>query len=328
MRHTRLATALALLPLAAVACGTATGSTSDTGPTSSPPTSTTPHTGTPDTARAFAAQLLAGIAVPDGARVSAQAPTKAFDRPPEMPSLGSRPVVLSRFWDVDLPAAALRAWLRTHTPATLVPDGTGTTSVPSALGATTVSSSFLAYRVRALPASLATGEVYLRVEPAGPHRSALGAYALTLAQPVRPAAELVPMGLDSAVIGWSLAPGGTPVRKTLTGAAAQQLARDFDRLPVSTAGVVHCPVQIGGTDVVVTFRAGGHTWRADVPSCPSIRVTRDGATLPALQFGAAFSADLERYVGREPGQAPPPGGVIPLVRPPAHVPAPTPASPR
>jgi hypothetical protein len=153
----------------------------------------------------------------------------------------------------------------------------------------------------------------------GSGRSAIAAYALSLAQPPRPDAEKVPADLGSAVIAWSLAPGGTPVRKELTGAAAQKLALDFNRLRVDVSPFSPCPLipQQGG-DIVVTFTADGHTWKVDVPACPDIQVKRDGKALPSLAFGQAFLNDVRKYAGHLPQSGPPRADeVVPLGQPPS-----------
>jgi hypothetical protein len=134
----------------------------------------------------------------------------------------------------------------------------------------------------------------------------------------RPAAENVPLPLSSAVIGWSLAPGGTPVRRELSGPRARKLVRDFNALRIDTAGVRHCPmIATRRSDVVINFTADGHTWTVDVPACPNIRVTRDGSRLPALDFGQPFMEDLKLYGAILPQSGRPRAGeAIPLVQPP------------
>ncbi len=251
--------------------------------------------------------------MPTGAKVSAHAPSKALEHLPESPGLSETPLVLKRYWAVDSSATAVFAWLKSNAPTGLRLDGSGFTGGPG-----TAAQHFVSYRAASLPRGIAVGDLYFAVVPTGPNSSAIGAYALTLAQPPRPAAENVPANLSSAVIGWSLAPGGTPARKELTGAAARKLARDFNALKVDTAGVRHCPmIPMVGGDVVVTFTADGHTWKVDVPACPDIGVTRDGVKLPPLAFAPGFLNDLKTYAGHLPQAGPPRGGgVIPLVQPP------------
>jgi hypothetical protein len=229
-----------------------------------------------------------------------------------MPSLSKKPVVLKKFWTSDSPASAVLAWLKANVSGGLHASGSGSSEGPGG-----ASADYLAYGPTALPGSLALAELYVTVVPTGSSSSAIGAYALTLAQPPRPADEMVPLDLSSVVIHWSLAPGGTPVQKQLTGPAAVRLARDFNSLRVDTRGVVNCPLILTrGGDILVTFTADGHTWKVDVPPCPAIRVTRDGSNLPALSFRKAFLADVKKYAGHLPESNPPRvGGVIPLVQP-------------
>jgi hypothetical protein len=70
-------------------------------------------------------------------------------------------------------------------------------------------------------------------------------------------------------------------------------------------------------DITVTFTAAGHIWKAVIPACPDIHVTRDGAVLRSLAFGNPFLADVKAYTGYLPHTGPPtaPGGAIPLVHP-------------
>ena len=134
--------------------------------------------------------------------------------------------------------------------------------------------------------------------------------------PARPPAEIVPTAGVTAVVGWDLAPGGTPVRKPLGAAASAALARDFNALKVRTAPPEPCPLipRGGGSVVTVTFSAGGSTWRAIIPVCPAIAVRRDGHRLPPLDFGQPFLRDLRGYAGHLPWDGPPAGGggVTPL----------------
>ena len=311
MRRTRLTTTLVAIPLAAAACGTATTSTA-AGGHGGPGGPVTSGLASAVTPRSFASAMLARFPVPFGAKVSAHAPSWALEHPPELPGLIKRPVVLRKFWTSDSSATAVLAWLKSNLPDSLDSTGTGFSWGPGV-----VPSHYLAYRSAALPDSLAIGELYLAVVPTGPSSSAIGAYALTLAQPPRPAAEMIPLDVSSAVIQWSLAPGGTPAQKELTGPAAVRLARDFNSLRVNTWGTVHCPMMTVGSDIVVTFTADGQTWKVDVPLCPDVRVTRDGSQLPALASGKAFLDDLKKYTGQLPESNPPRvGGVIPLVKPP------------
>jgi len=229
-----------------------------------------------------------------------------------MPGLNKPPIVVKRFWTVDSSAADVFHWLRTHRPSGIGADGEGST------GAGSTTARFLSYRSTSLPAAVAAGYLYVAVVPTGPSTSAIGAYALTLPQPRRPAAEIVPLGVSSVLIGWSLAPGGTPARKLLTGPAALRLTRDFNSLRVDTSIPRPCPMIPGQSgNVVVRFSADGHTWQAEIPACPDIAVTRDGSSLPPLAFGSAFLDDVKRYTGDVPWGGPPVGGVVPLVQPPA-----------
>lgn len=327
MRRSRLTAILATLPLVAVACGTATSPPSSDGPggrtggsaAPDPPrafqTAAVDPPGALDGAwaEAFAAGLLARVNLPQGAKVSAHAPSKALEHPPEMAGLLHPPVVVDKFWTLDSPAPSVLGWLRSHAPAGMRSDGSGMS------GSADSTAHFLAYRSASLPRSIALGDLYVTVVSTGPSTSAVAAHAAVLAQPDRPSAEMVPADDVSSLIGWALAPGGTPVRRVLTGQAAADLARDFNALRVSISPTSPCPlIPTRGGDIVVRFTADGHTWAVDVPVCPAITVTRDGTKLPALDFGTAFSNDLKKWVGALPQSGPPRvGEVIPLVQPPS-----------
>lgn len=312
MRRIRLTTALVALPLAAVACGTATSTSPAVDPAGS--VASTPGGSAPSAAD-YAATLLATLNVPSDAAVSARSPSKALDHLPQKPSLSKTPTVVTKFWTVDQSAATVLAWLKDHaTDNSLQRAGTGAQS--TAPGKQTTR--YLTFTAASLPTGMAVGDVYVAVASTGSGSAAIAAYAVTLAQPPRPATEIVPLDLREAIIGWSLAPGGTPVRKPLTGTAATGLARDFNKLRVHTAGNVMCPLIQTGSEITVTFTGDSHTWRVVVPACPSISVTRDGQKLPDLTFGKAFMADLKSYVGRLPQGGPisATSGATPLVQTP------------
>jgi hypothetical protein len=217
--------------------------------------------------------------------------------------------VLDRFWTVDSSARDLLGWLGAHAPAGLRDNGSGMS------GSVGSSAHYLAYRSATLPTTVAVGDLYLSVIATSPTTSALAAHAVALAQPHRPDASMVPVAdVSKVTIGWSLAPGGTPVRQVITGDQAADLARDFNALPVSVTPTIPCPmIPTTGGDIVVRFTADGHTWAVDVPACPAIRVSRDGQDQPALDLGKVFLGDLRQYVGQLPPGGPPrAGGVIPL----------------
>ncbi len=324
MRHVRLAGALAATALAAAACGTAGPSTGSLPPADGPGSASTPPSPSSPSSGSFAARLLDRVPVPASAARSARAPSKALEHLPAALSLPGMPTVVTRFWTVGSPARDVYAWLGRHDGAL----GPPTTVAPPASGDLPVdpvwpSAQFRTYEVSALPPSVAVGQLYVGVAAVDPGSSAIAAYAVTLAQAPspRPASEVVPTTGVRAVVGWSLAPGGTPVRKPLTGAAAARLARDFNALRVAK-GAVPCPMIPDriGDDVTVTFTAGGHRWQADIPVCPSIRVTRDGHRLPALDFGQPFLRDVRAYAGHLPWDGPPAGGgeVTPLLVTPSN----------
>lgn len=314
MTKLRLAGTLLVTALVASACGTASSSTNarHPGEGGSPPGSVT----TPPPAVTFPAQLLRRIQVPAGAVASPRAPSRALARVPGWGSPAGSARVARRYWTVDASAATVYAWLARHDGA-LGAASTVRTATSGDLPIDPVwpSAQYRVYQPRALPASIAVAQLYVGVAATGPGRSAIAAYVLTLAQPPRPAREVVPTSGVQAVIGWSLAAGGTPVRKTLTGSPAVALARAFDALTVSTSGAAPCPlIPQARADIIVTFAADGSTWTVDIPACPAIAVTRDGRSLPALDFAQPFLGEVRSYPGYLPSDGPPAGGgdVTPL----------------
>lgn len=140
----------------------------------------------------------------------------------------------------------------------------------------------------------------LEVAPAGANSSAIRAYASAATQPVRPAAELVPSAVAFVAVHVTSSQGKVTARRTLTGAAATRLVRDFDALTVSIAGVTNCPTSDDG-QTSARMRADGHLWRATTSSCGDVSVTRDGRKLPALNDSNAFIRDLNRALSRPIG---------------------------
>lgn len=262
------------------------------------------------------------VSVPGDAQASTLPASKALAGLPERPSVRGTPTVVSRYWTVDSPAADVFAWLGSHDAGLGSEEAVGAVATGDTpadpVGA---SAHYRGYTVGSLPASIAFARVYVGVAALAPGRSAVAVHVETSRQPKRPAAEVVPTTGVRAVVGWSLAPGGTPVRKPLTGERAATLARDFNALRVATSTHVYCPMILsrGGNDVTVTFTAAGSTWQVDIPICPAIRVTRGAAPLPDLKFGQPFLRDVSAYAGHLPWDGPPAGsgGVTPLTVPPS-----------
>jgi hypothetical protein len=317
MRRIRLTTTLVAIPLAVAACGAATSSSSST----SHQVTVRHAPGAGVTARSYGDRLLAAVHVPAGAQPATEAPAQVLDSPPQTPSFAETPVVAKRFWTVGDSAQATSTWLRQHRPAgRLDSAGSSTATRP-----TRSQTWFMGYRAANLPGSLAAGYLYLAVVATGPHTSAIGAYAVTLRQPQRPADERVPLQGTRVVIHWALAVGGTPALKTLAGSAASRLVRDFDALRVDAGGTVMCPmIPSRQADITVDFTNSRRVWQATIPSCPAIKVTTktggSSTSLPPLAFGNPFLNDVKGYTGYLPQSGPVrhSGGVIPLVVPRSH----------
>lgn len=302
-RSTRLTTALVTIPLAVAACGTANPASAPNIPVGAG--------SSPVDARTYASTLLGKVVVPPGAVRQTHSPTKAVDTLPERPSLIKPPTVETRYWTVNESAAQVDAWLGTHAPR-LTSSGSGASGTSDSMVR------FRSYDVRtsSLPRSIALGQLYVVVAPMGATKSAIAAFAVTLAPPTKPVAEYVSTP-DTVVVGWRLGPGGTPVRKTLTGLPAAALANEFNALPLALQNNIPCPMQIPDNDVSLTFTSQGHTWKANVATCPGIGVTRDGQQLQTLDAAPAFLNDLKALGVRfnSPGG---PGGVTPLMQTGGH----------
>ncbi len=308
MRTFRLAGTLAATALLVAACGSASPSTRSLPPAGSRSPTPPEPSGAPP-AVSFSATLLDRVQVPASAVRSNRAPSKALVHLPAVLSLPRMPSVVTRFWTVDSPAGEVLAWLGRHdgalgAPSTVASPASGDLPIDPVWP----SAQFRAYELSDLPPSIAFGKLYVGVAAVDPGSSAIAAYAVTLDQSPspRPASEFVPTTDVRAVVGWSLAPGGTPVRKPLTGADAARLAWDFNALRVATKAPVPCPMipERIGDDVTVTFTADGHVWQAVIPACPSIRVTRDGHRLPSLVLGRIFLGDVKAYAGHLPSDGP------------------------
>jgi hypothetical protein len=146
-----------------------------------------------------------------------------------------------------------------------------------------------------LPAEIADAYLVIRVVDTGDGHSAVGAYALVLARPVRPAAEHVPLSVDTVRLvdeQQSLSGGGVTRRfRTVHGLAARQLVLEFDALRVEPPGLNYAAAGCLES-ITATFRAGSQRWRAGYSACGPVSVTRDGQPLPDLTVDMAFTHSL------------------------------------
>jgi hypothetical protein len=144
-----------------------------------------------------------------------------------------------------------------------------------------------------LPATIADADLVIRVVDTGNGHSAVGAYALVLAQPVRPAAEHVPLSVQTVqlvdVKASPLGGGVTRHRPTVGGPEARLLVLEFDALKREPPGLAYAVV--GSLEAITaTFRSGGHRWQAGLSD--PVMVTLDGHPLPELTYDKAFADAL------------------------------------
>jgi hypothetical protein len=147
-----------------------------------------------------------------------------------------------------------------------------------------------------LPATIADAYLVIRVVDTGDGHSAVGGYALVLAQPVRPAAEHVPLSVDTVQLvdeKETLTSDGGVIRRfrTVHGLLARQLVLEFDGLRAEPPGLNYAAVGCLES-ITATFRAGSQRWRASYSACGPVSVTRDGHRLPDLTDDKAFAKAL------------------------------------
>jgi hypothetical protein len=247
-----------------------------------------PALGSPPHPGAVAKQLLTEAPTIAGEVRRTHPPSRILRRPPASPAYAHL-MQRHRFYTVDRPWRQVYAALTATTPVGLAADGSGSTSGPKPSDDVR----YAAYRLRRLPAGLAYAELIVAVAP-GHHGAAdIGVYAQVVVQPKRPATEDVPASVDHATVAERTAKGHLVDIKTVTGARAHRLVRDFDALRVTPPGVWSCPA-FTGRQQVVTFHFDGHTIVATSGACGFFDVTRDGHHLPSLVPDRAFTSDLNR----------------------------------
>jgi hypothetical protein len=147
-----------------------------------------------------------------------------------------------------------------------------------------------------LPPTLASAVLQLEVVRDGHGRSAVGAFAQVVPQPIRHSREHVPLAVMTVRLATiTMSPHSVTSRRAVHGGAAYRLIRGFDALRVQPPlGVRSCPLQPVANRA--TFRIDGDTWQVEDSICGSDLVTRDGHRLPDLvagkEFSKALSADL------------------------------------
>ncbi len=260
------------------------------------PSATTPAAPAPSLA-----ELIAGVSLPPDAKPVASLGPNNFGNSPYADAAGYQQRV--RYWTTKLaPAAALKA-LRAHLPAgmTYVDEGHGTVG-----GLPFVTGSFRA----AETARLYGPRLLLNAQAAANGSTELTTAAWEIVKPAKTAAETVGPGVTSVVGSYD---GKQSV--TVDGAAAQQLARDFNALWVNEDPPSSCPPS--ANRVTLTFRGPGKTQTFD-EACGLISSATGGP--PLLKSSPAFEADLRTYFADilpTPVPSSPPVQIAPTPTPPS-----------
>jgi hypothetical protein len=294
---------MAVIALAAAGCGSAANADQTNDPTGVPHTPSTTSTSTSSTQPAspaqVAASLLDRVHVPAAARPSGHAPARMLARPPDGPG-GAHPVIRRHWWRVSAPWTTVYAWINKHQPRGLLSMGSTASSGPAPRD----DERAIDFALRHVPTTVNSADLSIAVVPLSRDTSAIGAFATVIRQPRRPAAEDVPLPVDSVVVTTSKTTG-TPdggqlvSRKRLSGPAATRLVRDFDALRVQPPGeMFSCPLIL--ITQTVAIHADGHRWWVTDESCSGLGVSRDGHTLPTLQVSPAFGRDLRAAYGKRP----------------------------
>jgi hypothetical protein len=285
-------------------CGTAASDGHAGGPgtpaaDSSPSPADTPSVDLAVTPETLATSLLNQVRVPVAAEVSGHAPASMLARPPDGPG-ASNSVIRQHWWRISAPWTSVYGWISRHHPGGLVSMGSTASSGP----ALDDNERAVDYMLRHVPAAVHSADLSIAVVPLSPHTSAIGAFATVVPQPPRPAAEDVPLPVDSVVVTTSkttgLPDGGQIIaRKRLSSPAATRLVRDFNALRVQPPGeMFSCPLIL--ITQTVAIQAAGHHWWITDESCSGLGVSRDGVRLPPLQVSPAFGRDLRSAYGKLP----------------------------
>jgi hypothetical protein len=247
-----------------------------------------------------ARQLLNAARVPAGA-VRTATPTSSAVTGDERRQ-GTHPIELHRWWRINEPWRTVYSWVANHQAAGLTVESSSSSAGP----ALTDVEHDVEFSPPTVPLSVNSATLELSVAPLSGHSSAISAYAVVVRQPPRPAAENVPLSVNTVTVTARRNDGGNgkgPIlsQRTITGAAAQTLVRDFDALTVRPQEVTTCPLSM--TSESATFRANGHVWTATTGTCIGAYVSLDGHSLATLDESDPFDHDLQTALGplaREP----------------------------
>jgi hypothetical protein len=228
---------------------------------------------------AFATTMLRSIPKLPGARPSRRPPSEFFRGPPTRPGVGPL-IVRSQFWTIHASWREVRRQVISRMPAQFRGRFYTTIFSPSY----TDSSSNGHWFLRQRPPTIAHAEVEPLVAPISRRTTGLGLYALTVAQPARPAAERVPY---TAGVELTLQPrfDQPEVRQgPVTGPDATVVIQTLNHLKVSTENgpFYRCTALTDGIHKMV-FSTAHHTWVANLSKCGTTQLTIDGRRLPGLE---------------------------------------------
>jgi hypothetical protein len=255
----------------------------------------------PLTPEQVAAELVAGARVPSGATEVTSSPTASLASPPSQPQVSGR-IERMRWWRIDKPLDEVYAAISDDQSPDLASDSSSSSNGPS-LSDQVKSADFT---FRSVPLSVNSASFSIAVAPLTEHSSAIGAFAIVIEQPPRPANENVPPTLDQVRVAESVGPAvdyaapgpQVPPPVTLTGRQAQQIVMDFNELRVRPDSVTPCPM--APRTQSATFSYDGHTLVATLGICGAVNVTLDGKSLAALDSTPIFGHDLRAAVARQP----------------------------
>jgi hypothetical protein len=286
--------------LAAAGCGASASSAGNP-----PGAASTVGTGAglrhPPTPEQVAAELVAGARVPSGATEVMSAPTSSLATAPSEPRVSGR-IERIRWWRIDRPLDEVYAAISGDQSPDLRSDGSSTTNGP-ALSDQVKAANFTFHR---LPLSVNSASFSIAVAPLTETSSAIGAYAIVVEQPPRPASETVPSTVDQVRVAEAVGPAvdyaapgpQVPPPVTVTGGQAQQIVMDFNELQVRPDSVQPCPMALRTRSA--TFSYDGHTLVATLGVCGAVNVSLDGQSLRALDPTPMFSHDVTSALAHQP----------------------------
>jgi hypothetical protein len=214
------------------------------------------------------------------------APRKRLRHAPERPSFDQL-VTRSRFWTSSRSLHATYVVLKHNTPTGMRFAGSGGGISKDG----TLSERFANYALVHPARTIASAALTISVVRDGKGHSDVGIYTQVVPQPKRPRNEHVPLSLDTVGLQKINVSSGSVIKqRTVTGRRAHTLVRRFDALKVEPPG--HSTCFDSRTAIRATYRARGHTWQAQYPSCNTVAVIRDGHQLPRLDATVGFAKHL------------------------------------